>query len=207
MPIDRWLPQPSDMLDFQEPGRVRLFAHYRYDAGASRNAVAAQPPVGDAVVGIPAFELLSKPVEFSVVRPLDIVVTAKAPLPIQTKKRLSEIVDIQLVNRSNRPIEVSPHATSAQMSLSGQFPGWAPLLTPRTKTRNHDFTIQPNESVSIFDATKFEGRFDATWEYPVPDTVKLRATFHLNNWKQATVIRSNWADVKAVDEKNWTGAR
>lgn len=60
-----WLPPPSLMLDLREPGLVRLYVHYQYGAGTSTRG---QTPVNlGGMAGIPAFEVVSAPVEIEIV--------------------------------------------------------------------------------------------------------------------------------------------
>lgn len=59
-----WLPPPSVMLDLRKPGLVRLYVHYRYGRGASTRGQTPQTPVNlGGMEGLPAFEIVSAPIE------------------------------------------------------------------------------------------------------------------------------------------------
>lgn len=83
---------------FQEAGIVSLVAHYDYRGDGKRGRT---PP---SLQGLPAFSLSSAPVEIRVERPLDLVVTAKDLSKLRGSFKLSEVLNIKLVNRSGKDL-------------------------------------------------------------------------------------------------------
>jgi hypothetical protein len=91
-----WLPQPSWQLRLQRPGQVRLWAHYEFSAGAGFGSSRGVTDELGEMTGVPAFHLVSAPIEIEIVRPLDLVLH---PKPINGPvRRLSQLVDLSLEN-------------------------------------------------------------------------------------------------------------
>lgn len=195
-----WLLTPGEMLEFQQPGPHRLWVHYKYSGGNAGKRTLKEPLPVAKMQGVPAFEIVSSPIEFEVVRPLDLVLKPKAPLKIKSKTTLSEILDVQLVNRSNKPIEVASATLSAdarlQLEIEGQFGGWAPNLNKQNTTYGIKKSLEPGNAVSLLGAGDLANGLDGDWEYPVEDTVKIRAIYHASTWKPAAIIKSEWVEVK-----------
>jgi hypothetical protein len=203
LPLKNWLVSPSTMLEFQEPGHVRLVAHYSYRAGIAVKGT-KQSVVG-LMAGVPVFELVSVPVEFDVVRPLDLMLTVKAPLTVKAKAKISDLFDIRIVNRSKQPVEISSPTISADARLSfeveGQFGGWRPSIDTQKTTYGEKIALKPNEKIAVLGPGIFANDLDGTWEYPVADTIKVRASFHVSTWRPAPVIQSNWVEIKVIEGK------
>jgi len=220
LPLDIGSSRPSTMLKFEEPGHVRLVAHYSYRAGIVARS-ANQVVVAGLMAGVPAFELVSAPVEFDVIRLLDLVLTVKAPLPVKAKAKISDLFDIRLVNRSKQPVEISSPTISADARLSFEIDiggwrpsldtggwrpsldtgGWRPSLDTQKSTYGEKITLKPTEEVAVLGAGSFANGLDGTWEYPVPGTIKVRARFYVSTWRPAPVILSNWVEIRAIENK------
>jgi len=58
------------VLDFQESGKVRLYVHYAYRQGkcGKRGEEVEEKPFTGLMKDIPAFEIISDPVEFEIVK-------------------------------------------------------------------------------------------------------------------------------------------
>lgn len=195
--LKKWISQPYGMLEYQEPGRHRLYVHYQYEAGRRKRG---KPPADlGEMEGVPAFEIVSEPIALEVVRPLDVVVKAKSPLKVKTKTKLSDIFDVKLINRSKKPLEVqSPtlHGDARlRLEIEGKF-GWHPDISEQETKQGIEKTLKPNESVSILCAGGFNNGLDGTWKYPVEEVVKVRAIYHASTSKHGAVIKSDWIDVK-----------
>ena len=106
-------------LEFQEPGRVQLRAHYKYSLRADRS-----PDRFGMMLGVAPFELVSDPVEFEVRRSLDVQVKVKRAMKANVKQRLSELLEVVVLNRTASPQTLAgprgnPDAT-LQLQLQAQ---------------------------------------------------------------------------------------
>jgi hypothetical protein len=76
--ITDWIPAPSNMLEFKQPGRIRLTAHYSYDPGRAKSSMTPPPALG-RMTGVPPFELVSASIEFELAPPPEAAPNQKAP--------------------------------------------------------------------------------------------------------------------------------
>ena len=60
----------------------------------------------------PAFKLVSKPVELTVIRPVELAVKVKRPLVVNEPVALSDLLDIALVNTTGEARKVTPPTKS-----------------------------------------------------------------------------------------------
>jgi hypothetical protein len=187
LPLWRWLRPPDKMLELQEAGEVRLVVHY------SCRAVRE---------GAPAFEVVSAPVVFEVVRPLEVVLKVRKPLQTRVQTRLSELFDVTLVNRSNDPVEVKSPTDSGdarlRFEIGGEFAGWRPMIGKKQAAVTR--ALKPGEAAALLGAGELANGFDGTWTYPVADTVRVRAVYHRSTWKPASVIKSEWVKIRVVGD-------
>jgi len=201
LPLDDGLPPPSDMLEFQSPGHVRLFAHYCYGAGDTSKGGRTESPatVSGLMAGAPAFELTSAPIEFEVIRPLDLLLTVKGPIVVKKKTKASDLIEIRLVNHSEQALEVStPNAEPVlSLFLDGQMPGWGPTFSSHKPTFA-PLGLKPGQGEPVLGEGVLANGMDGDWEYPVPDTIKIRARYYVSIGKQVCELYSNWAEIKAI---------
>jgi hypothetical protein len=186
------------LLEFQQAGRVRLRAHYSYEEGRgklSRSRVA--PERLDVLIGVPAFEIVSEPVEFTVIRPLDVRVKVKRPLRAQQPIRLSELLEITLVNQSMEAIECSSPTLHAEarldLQIRGEYGGWRPRLSEQRSAYGIRRTLKAGEALPLLGATEFANGLDGTWEYPEAGKVLLRAAYSTS---ARASIQSDWVEVR-----------
>ena len=200
LPLDNWL--PSEMLEFQSPGHVRLFAHYRYGAGATTKGGKTERPaaVSGPMADIPAFELTSEPMEFDVIRPLDLLLTVKGPIVVKKKTKVSDLIEIRLVDRSDQALEVSTPNVQPLLSLrlDGKMPGWGPTFSSRRATFA-PLGLKPGQDESVMGEGVLANGMDGDWEYPVPDTIEIRARYYVSIGQRVSVLYSNWAEIKAIE--------
>src|SRR5262245_17556119 len=109
--INEWLPHPA--FDFQYPGRVRLFGHYAYRATGGKNGLPRPQEERGRMAGWPLFEVVSEPLEFEVVRPLDLKVRARKPLKVGAQEKLSDVIEVTVTNTSDKPREVGTPTSNA----------------------------------------------------------------------------------------------
>ena len=127
------------LLEFQQAGRVRLQAHYVYrDNNVRPNRTNLPPGQRGRMVGVPGFEVVSKPVEFDVVRPLAVRIEVRMPLKVHAETRLSDLLEITLVNQSKKPIDCSSPTLHANgrlvLQIDGRLGGWRPELSKQRST-------------------------------------------------------------------------
>ena len=198
LPLKSWTPTPSRMLEFQEAGRVRLVAHYRYQAGVRKGGSREPAPTAGPMAGVPPFEIDSAPVEFDVVRPLDLVATAKGPAAVIGKSKISDVLDLRLVNRSDKPIEVPSPTLSADARLVLEFEDMPRAFSIQNSTYGEKVTLKPAEEAGMIGVGRLANGLDGPWPSAAPGLVKVRASFRLSTWKPSPTIRSNWVEVKVV---------
>ena len=78
--IHQWLAQPAQVFDLGGTGTYRLRLHYRYAGGTLGKGQARDADPGP-MKGVPEFELISEPVEFEVVRGLELEVRVLREIP------------------------------------------------------------------------------------------------------------------------------
>lgn len=222
IPVKGGLTSPSTMLEFQEAGRVRLLVHYAYRGfaheGFDENAIAASnlpeeyliearkraeqmSAITDHMKDLPVFELVSQPLEFDVVRPLDLVLSVKSALRVKEPSKMSDLFDLKLINRSRQSFEISSPALSTGTYLvfesNGVYGGWRPMLGRRRDTDGGKTLLAPGKAVALLGESTFANGTDGTWEYPIPDTVKVRAMLYAPRHDPPTALLSNWVEIKA----------
>jgi hypothetical protein len=189
--------------EFQQAGRVRLRAHYEYRASAKENDKRFRPEELAFMASVPAFKLESNPIEFIVVRPLDVRIRVKRPLKVGQNTRLSDLLDVSLVNQSREQVECSSPTLSADarvdIEIEGEFGGWRPSLTRQSATYGKTRTLNPGEEVPLLGPGEFANGMDGTWEYPVKGRVMLRAVYLPTTWKPGPSIRSEWVEIRVEE--------
>jgi hypothetical protein len=183
--LNPWVPAPSTLLEFQQPGHVRLAVHYA--CAAIRE-------------GVPAFEIVSAPVEFDVVRPLDLVVTVRRPMRSETITGLADLLAVTLVNQSEVPMHVTAPTLAGNarvdFEIDGEFAGWRPNVSKARDSNAVNATLKPGEKASLLGKGELANGIDGTWEYPTEGVVRLRAVYRRSTWKNRSVILSDWVEVK-----------
>lgn len=65
-----WLVPPAYTLNLPKAGRVRIYAHYKYGAGKEPGGFfGSRVRVPPELEGVPAYEIVSPPVEIQIVQP------------------------------------------------------------------------------------------------------------------------------------------
>lgn len=166
--------------ELQRAGKVRLQAHYDYRAG--RNPLSRtvwKSPYPHHMQGVEPFSVVSEPVEFEMIRPLDLQVTVKKPLKAGVKNRLSEILDVRLVNRTKATIKFDSHqsyqSASLYLSVGRESDESRPETTADSMEIDVPNTIGAGAAVSLVQPSLFAGGFDGTWVVENPGTVRIRA--------------------------------
>ena len=152
--------------------------------------------------GVPEFELVSEPVEFEVVRPLDVLVKVNRPMTVGKTHLASEVVDVLLVNRSEREIEVSSPTNSADARAAILFEGGeAAKLRYKIwdgETYGIKVKLKPGEAVPLIGPSEFANGHDAKWDTLAPGMVKVRASYTTTTWNPGATILSEWVEVPVL---------
>ena len=121
-----WMPAAHHHLRFEREGPVELRLHYRYtrgQLGKGGKALDTDRPEGTGPMGaVPAFELVSAPVRFHVLRLADVRLVVKGELEAGRSTRLSALVDLEVRNRGTDPLAVS----GAEVQIQVVHPGVQP---------------------------------------------------------------------------------
>jgi hypothetical protein len=190
--------------EFQLPGRVRVFGHYAYRAAGGKRGLPRPVELRGRMRGVPLFELTSEPIEFEVFRPLDVRVRVKGPMKANVEHRLSDVLDVTVVNLTPAAVPLSdpsgypsPHLA---FELDGTLGGWRPSFYDSFgrkdpfagSCRNLPTELPTGNEVSLLGAD----RLDGAWEYPRPETVRVRASFRPGVRDKSAVVRSEWVDLR-----------
>lgn len=187
--------------DFQQPGRVKLRARYSYAAGRSGAGRVERWPderLG-LMAGVPAFELVSAPVEFDVVRPLEVRVRVKRPLKVGEEARLSDLIDLTLVNVATAAVEC--HRSDLNTSGPGDVvvsseAGYQPKLSQQQGRRRGPLSLAPGKSVALIGAGDFANGVDGTWLHQREGLLGVRFGYTV---KPGVVVWSDWVDVRVEE--------
>jgi hypothetical protein len=198
-------------LEFQQPGRARILLHYKYDAGDGKHSRVLFPADRrsglDVLADTPRFELVSNLVEIDVVRPLEIRAKLKRHLKVGESVRLSELMDVVLVNTSKDSIECSSPTQSTDAMFCFEKEDHDPNRGPWTRldwgemvsnNRNGSKKIlSPGESVSLLGSATFANGTDGTLSSPSEGYHRIRAVYHTSIWDgKKTVLKSDWVEIR-----------
>jgi len=196
--IDRWLIAPDRGLELQIPGRVRLYAHYKYRAGKFDSTFQGSVAVPPELEGTPAFELVSAPLEIQIERPLDVVLSAKGQAAIQPGADLDSLFAITLSNRSGAAIpvpgpgeEMNVHFEVRSARLSWwQARRYSPLLGA-----GRGQALRPAQEIAL-SASGDVAEGEGAPGFRQPLKVQVRAEVSL--WKyddpRRREVKSNWVE-------------
>jgi hypothetical protein len=196
--IEKWIIGPERALDLQKPGLVRLLVHYKYGGGkvgkGERSGVSGD--LGE-MTGIPAFEIVSKPVEFTVKRPFDVTVKVKGSLKAGEEAKLSDVLDVLLVGGATEGSEVKAPTLSADARLYFETEeGAAPRLTEQREQYGKEFILGPADKISILGKSTNANGIDGVWTVQKAGAVKVRALYVPTTWKSGPTIKSDWVEVE-----------
>jgi hypothetical protein len=184
---NQWIP----MTDFrlQHPGTIRVTGHYEYRAGR-RDANGAiinedRSKMGDT----PAFAIHSEPVEFSVIRPLDLKIRVKGELKVGVEKTISEVIDITLTNTTDRPIRLISGGTAGHsVEMCGGGPeANNPQLTDYAAQYGRGVELKPGQTLSLLGPGELANGADGKWTGRKPGKYALRVSYAFNPDTRETV--------------------
>ena len=202
--LKSWVPSINYFWEFQRAGNYQIRAHYAFGGhrkGGKVGAVAKTQKLPQEVRDIPNFELVSKPIKIKVERPLDVKVKVKRVMTANQPVALSKLLDVTLVNNSDREIEVaSPtlHGVRLGVEIDGQHAGWRPTVDPQTGKLGIKKKLKNGQSVALLGTGEFPNGLDGEWTYPGDGTVRVRVSYAMSSSKPATQITSEWVEVKVV---------
>lgn len=193
-----WLEYP-EKFEFQRPGRVRLFAHYDYKGGGPDVAKQFPPGALDFLKDVAPFELVSNPIEFDVIRPLDVRLTVRRAVKVNQEVRLSDLLDVRLANLSAEPIACkSPtlHADARlHLEVEGKHLNRHVELTVQSTVYGVNHVLQPGEVVPVLGPGDFANGLDGGWTHPRAERVRVRVVYTTATWDRGSRIASEWVEV------------
>jgi hypothetical protein len=188
--LDWW---PVSNFVLQYPARVRLSAHYEYRASSGKRGeprpVAERGKMGDT----PLFAIKSEPVEFEVVRPLDLKIKVKRPLKVGVEQKITDVIEVTVTNTTDRPITVtSPTQTAdARLSLRGggdENTSTTPFLTEWSATYGTKVELKPGETAVLLGPGELSNGVNGTWKGFKPGKVQIWADYTTTTWKPGATI-------------------
>lgn len=167
------------LFDFQYPGKVRVTGHYEYRAVGGKGGKARPDAERGAMAGVPLFAVRSEPVEFEVVRPLDVRVRVKKALKVGVEMKVSEVIEVTVTNTSNAPRTVrnlSQHECTAEVRLAAELatrPEFkdAPVYAAKKE-------LKPGETVTLFGGGDFASTADGTWKGLKAGTTRVHFSYY-----------------------------
>lgn len=185
---------------FQRPGRGTLTAHYDYRAGDPTRVRAGIPPGGlGLMAGVPAFTLASDPIEFEVVRPLDLRVRVTGRLKAGVAARLSDVLEVTLVNQSTEPAAYTPPTvggdTQVGVAVDGPDDGPPLRISEHGAGGGRPRTLRPGEAVRFVGPGESSLGFDGRWERSRAGAVRVAAVYRTATADALIRLESEWAEV------------
>jgi hypothetical protein len=181
--------------EFQFPGRVRVFGHYAYRASGGKRGEPRPEDQRGRMKGVPLFEVQSEPVEFEVIRPLDVRVRAKRPLKAGVEYRLADVLEVTVTNTTDKPITVlSPTcAADARLVIATREDVWAiasQLKLEFATVYGISRDLQPGETGVLLGGGDLANGASATWNVSAPGTAQLWVAYMTSTWKRGATIRA-----------------
>jgi hypothetical protein len=188
--------------DFQWPGKVRLVGHYDYRATGGKNGKPRPDADRGKMAGVPLFSLRSEPVEFEVVRPLDVRARVKRAMKVGVTVKASEVIEITVTNKSDRAravgnvsrngygIGITPYSEIVTTAIPfSDVPVYSSLLT-----------LEPGETATVFGGGDFASKADGPWKGLKPGTVRVRVSYSIPTDSSARhVIHAEDVEVRVVE--------
>jgi hypothetical protein len=153
-------------LSHSPAGVYRARAHYEFSASDEA------PP--SALVGIPAYELVSSPVEFEYAPPFTIEIDAVRTWSVAESASVGALIDARLVNRGESTLTIPRPASSSRTAIVRSFPSarkgelsidWPVFSETETSVEERALRIAPGASVAVFgpDGLYPADEFHLTW--------------------------------------------
>lgn len=204
MPLEREILPLEYGFDMHKSGRYRITAHYNYRGGAGGRGLYAfgeHVPIPAELQGMPSFEVASAPVEVTVVRPIDLEVTFKAPLVITPSTPVDSVLDVTLTNglRIDLPLPAAgeEHGISLEIEAGDWRWSWHSMWDRPSLPFAQGQDLKSGASISVLKGVTIpvghEGRGTIA---PNGTTARVRAslwTFRYNDPRRVTV-RSDWVE-------------
>jgi hypothetical protein len=186
-----WLPSPAWQLQLQQAGRVRLFAHYEFSAGVGFGGERGKSEDLDDMADVPAFHLVSAPLELEVVRPLDLQLLPKHDR--DKVRKLSDAFDLQLTNHGATKREVPAPDwmnVSVRVRKDGEVVG--SLQDPQWESRKEGrrLALRSGQSLNLLGT---QADFDLSTDYQGPG-YEINVIYDLGG-SEAGRLESGWTPV------------
>ncbi|MBM3983880.1 MAG: hypothetical protein FJ304_27150 [Planctomycetes bacterium] len=175
--------------DFQYPGTVRLVGHYEHRAVGGKNGQPRPDAERGAMAGVPLFALRTEPVEFEVVRPLDVRVKVKKVLKVGVETKASDVLEITVTNTSKVRRVVGNVATNGygvDIALYSDLAGQ--LAFKDVPVYSTEKTLEPGESVVVFGGGTFASAADGPWKGLKAGSARVRVGYSIPTNSSATHV-------------------
>src|SRR5262249_12552763 len=140
---------------------------------------------------------------FEVRRSLDVRIRVKRQMKAHVVHRLSELLDVEVVNLSNQPQQLAARASlELELDGGGWRPYWFTALNSSRVDEYYGFCQDPIELLPGATASLIgTDRLDGLWEdYARPHPIKLRAVFRpASHHSRSPLYYSNWAAIEVLE--------
>ncbi|MCI0701413.1 MAG: hypothetical protein L0241_10065 [Planctomycetia bacterium] len=187
--------------EFQFPGKVRLIGHYEYRAVGGKNGKPRPDAERGAMAGVPRFAIHSEPVEFTVVRPLDVRVKVKKSLKVGVEMKASEVIEITVTNTSDKRQTVGNVSQNGYGVGIGLYEELATQLAFKNVPVYSELKfLEPGETVTVFGGGAFASSADGPWKGLKAGTTRVRVSYSIPTNSSAThVIHGEDVEIRVVE--------
>jgi hypothetical protein len=178
---NEWIPAADFRL--QQPGKVRVRGHYEYRAGVGKGGRVQPGEDLGRMARMPAFAIQSEPVEFDVIRPLDLRVRVKKALKVGVEMKVSDVIDVTLTNTTGESITVRTGGQKAAgFDLIGGGPeANQPQLTDYATEYGKLTLLKAGQTASLLGAGEFANGGDGTWTGRKPGKYVIRVGYSVSD--------------------------
>ena len=177
LPLNSWGPVAN--LNLQYPGKIRVFAHYEYRATGGKDGRSRSVAERGRMAESPLFAIASEPIEFNVVRPLDLQVKLKQPLKVGIEKKISDVIEVTVTNTTDKAILiVASGPTGAKLAFWGGGPeANNPELTEYAEKFGRPMELKPGQTASLVGAGELANGADGKWTGRIAGKYAVRAVY------------------------------
>ncbi len=195
-----WMGNPTYMLDIQRAGRVRLFMHYAYRQGQTGRAAAdtntSQPVDAGEMRDSVAFELVSNPVEFTLVRPLELTLVPKPHRGLGNIAKVSDVVELSVTNVGAADRAVMPPSSSRlRFEVQGDEPSWPQGSYQPSDDALASRMLEASDSMELLGPTGPNPGLSYSWTPAKAEVVRIRAAYRPYEEPGGAELRSAWIEV------------
>jgi hypothetical protein len=156
-----------------------VFGHYEYRATGGKYGKPRPLAERGAMAETPLFAIRTEPVEFDVIRPLDLKIKVKQPLKVGVEKKISDVLEVTLTNATDKAVTIGAGGpTGAKLSFTGGGPeANNPELTEYAEKFGSQVELKAGETAALVGPGNLSNGADGAWTGRKPGKYLVRATY------------------------------